>query len=362
MYHTLLLTVLLFVQVLVQIPVPVEYKYSYKVYKYKYQNVPTEAELPGRNLTTGTGSSNHTLCARQVYDMLVPEGQLCYRTSAVKSTGTKAVTKYDLYKTVCEEMKASVQLLLCGDSTLRNKYEYFKSHQKSTVLNNHCTKLCRVTACYLPRSVTHKVGELSSGISYLFKAASDPLVTPDFTIAVINVGLHHLHLFPVRNIFSSTVEDLEENLRRDLRLCHRFLSKFAQNPFIFYKMTNAICHENFVNPYAEAITRWAEPASNHTDCYAHARRVLNATEDKAADTCERLPFNNNGVNNVNLIASNAIRTLNRTLMLDDYTLTRDRCACSGVGDGRHYGPLVPLWWQLSLKIVNMCVLNTLKIR
>ena len=65
-------------------------------------------------------------------------------------------------------------------------------------------------------------------------------------------------------------------------------------------------------------------------------------------------FNNAGVQTVNEIALKVLKTFPEALILDDYALTFNRCTCTAMQDGRHYGPLIPIWWDFVLNILKSC--------
>ena len=295
-------------------------------------------------------TSKSQRCAYETYLEGVPNAQLCSRTSnkgsfQVSSTISKR-TRLD--KRICENGVETLYILF-GDSTLRNKYEYLATFGNSTAAK-YCVGVCETTVCYLQGT---NAAEKLFGHAIETNNLTSFIRRANKTIVILNFGLHHLHLWPARKFFSHTISSLERNIRSQLESIYLTLTK-APNKVVMYKMTNAICTDNFLGSYSNALMEWHDSTTHHRDCYAHVQRKLNVDLIEAEEICEHLTFNNTGVQTVNSIALKVLTTFPEALVLDDYALTFNRCTCTAMQDGRHYGPLIPIWWDFVLNILKSC--------
>ena len=295
-------------------------------------------------------------CTGKVFDENVPEGKLCYKLDREGSIG---VTSTVQHSPACPDTNGHVLVLLLGDSTLRNKYEYVKRTNGSHEVSPRCVQ-CGMTVCYASHTVLNKAGLTGQLIKEIL-AELPSLSNYTVSVPIVNFGLHHLHLSPARKVFVSSIPEFERVLREDVVLTSRAFDEFRQlSHATYFKLINHVCTDNFIGKYAETITRWKEPDtadSIRKECHISVQRELNITFSDAAAVCDRLTFDNVGVETINNIALEVARLSPHLHVIDDRKLTRDQCACSKVSDGRHYFPLVPLWWQSFQEVIRDCVMQ-----
>ena len=317
----------------------------------------TSELLKHQRISTRGGPSDMVSCAGKVFEGCVPEGELCYRKDHKTAVGVSSVRQSILAS--CPNTNSHVLVLLVGDSTLRNKWEYVKKINGSTEVSLRCVQ-CGMTVCYATHTILTKPGQTGVIIKGLLTELPS-LSTYTVSVTVINFGLHHLHLYPARNIFRTSVPEFERLLREDVVLTSHILNgSYAWNPFIYFKLINDICTDNFIGEYAETHARWIAHAaadSIRDNCYARVQKEINTTSSDSAAVCEKLTFDSTGVGTINTIALRVAQGSSHLRVLDDRKLTRDRCACSSISDGRHYAPLVPLWWHSFQEVIEGCVLQ-----
>lgn len=171
-------------------------------------------------------------------------------------------------------------VLLLGDSTLRNKWEYVKGIDGSATVSSHCVR-CGMMICYREHAELrnpHMSGELIKGILKNLPNLS----TYTVAVTLINFGLHHLHLYPARKVFHASIPAFERSLREHVVLTSRTVSAAGNwKHSIYFKLIDAICTDNFVGEYAHAFVRWRTPTNAdliRDHCCAHVQNQLNITK------------------------------------------------------------------------------------
>ena len=309
---------------------------------------------PYAHVNTHTLEVQTESCARRIFERHNPQGKLCYRESDKAVRLIPSVQQ--AVRASCPPTNAHVIVLLLGDSTLRNKWEYIKERNGSTIVSANCVR-CGMTVCYSSHAVLRTPRESGDLIESILK---DLPRSSTYTVAVrvINFGLHHLHLYPARNVTLTPVSELEHLLQEDVILTSRTLSAArAWKHFTYFKLINNICTDNFVGEYASTLARWEVPVAHDSirdDCYRHFQRTQNFTRIDSVDACEKLVFNSTGVDTLNSMALRVAKRSSHLRILNDLKLTADRCTCSTLRDGRHYPPLVPLWWQSFEEVIERC--------
>lgn len=81
---------------------------------------------------------------------------------------------------------------------------------------------------------------------------------------------------------------------------------------------------------------------------SHSHSYMNR-DPYATMMCKRSSFTDDGVREMNFRALVSLRP--EVMILDSYTLTKDKCGCSNISDGRHYHPLTPAWWAVISNII-----------
>jgi len=213
----------------------------------------------------------------------------------------------------------------------------------------------------------NKAGELPN-VEILLKHITQYLQGhPD--IIVTNFGLHGLHLLPARR--AAVQIDFEPKLIKHFHLLNRLMPKTR----IFYKLTNSICSDLFVGDYADALSDWRVQGGvalkGRLACieqitgyisdpaivpHEHLRYITDGIENitiTSGRLCDQLLFDDAGVLYYNSIAYRVVRLFPKVRLLDSYSLTKNKCNCSTRSDGRHYGPLIPVWWETFLEAYSI---------
>ncbi|KAI8110850.1 hypothetical protein M9434_004424 [Picochlorum sp. BPE23] len=258
---------------------------------------------------------------------------------------------------------AQTEVFLLGDSTVRNKF-------------GHLDKLVNSSSCDIPYQV-RVIDRHRSSCTNVFgtRFYYEPVMTAKELVAaldhleeywlgfdgnlviIFNVGLHELHLYPVRKIDMDL--DIVDNLQTSVRSLRNISEQRDGQTEILLKLTNHICSDKFYGDYSNALAQWhKDSTSAHQMCLDNILErfpyVASGQESKemAYYICETMIFDNVGVRSINGLLLDAVKDSD-IKVLDSYEMTQWFCKCTSNGDGRHYGPIVPLWWASTLSSIEL---------
>lgn len=251
------------------------------------------------------------------------------------------------------------EVFLIGDSTLRNKFDYLAKQDCNNIPypprkigphKSRCTDVFGIRFYYEPVMTARQLVDATKYLEEYWLSARGSL------FLIFNVGLHELHLYPVRN--TSMDLYLVENLQESVARLQNISEGRQGHTQIGLKLTNHICSENFIGDYAKYLNEWHNNATAARKmCMQNvikrfpAASSVSEFREMSYYLCETMIFDNIGVHSINGLLLNAIKETD-FLIFDSYEMTRWFCRCSARGDGRHYHSTVPLWWLSTLSTIS----------
>jgi hypothetical protein len=148
---------------------------------------------------------------------------------------------------------------------------------------------------------------------------------------------------------------------------------------VVFATCQGMCEENITPPYSELMPAWTGPNTTLLDgctsdtmqrlsAQGYTHTSLGSSSEQAftalvAELCRSATFDNKGIKYLNRKAAGAFKGFRDKLTaagnsmdwlheLDFYMLTHKQCWASGLGDGRHFLPLVPHQVQAMLHMIS----------
>lgn len=207
---------------------------------------------------------------------------------------------------------SKINIVFVGDSTIYNKHRYL---HEVWALAEQCNG-----ASDAPGVCMRRMYNRSCPLPHTLQPAVD--------VVVFGWGLGSLHLHPVRTAVPPNVDVAAHHLW--LKDCVRDLSAAYPNAVVVLKLTNHVCQQRFRPPYDVAARRW-----NPRNDVVPLSALAHPTDSKYL-----MQFTSVGTQTLNALEDDVQTFAPKTLLADSQT-SGETCACTGLGDGRHYAPLVP---------------------
>lgn len=222
-----------------------------------------------------------------------------------------------------------------GDSTVqrlarRSGLHHFGCRQVSTTTHETTVRTSRGPNLYYhQRAYRDEFQDLDYGHK---REQKHKLILANFD------GLHSLSLMPVRNFSmmhngQTLFHGFDDFVRYQLRKIEQ-----VDNAHLIVVNTNSIAHHRYEGTYAHAVHKYQ---ANNT----HYAQVCSETTGFNTGDCLHSVFTDHGARWINQrLSKHTFPSTSK--FIDAYYLTHGRGYLSGMGDGRHYPPLMPL------KVVN----------
>lgn len=228
---------------------------------------------------------------------------------------TRALTKTHLWPSL-HTLSAAIEFykrrntVFVGDSTVYNKFRYL--HEVWAV-PQQCDG-----ASYTPGVCMKRMYNQSCPLPHAPQRGVDAVV--------FGWGLWSLHLHPVRAAVPPDVNVATHYFW--LKKCVEDLGAAYPNAAVVLKMTNYICQQRFQVPYSQAARRW------------NPRDEAVPRPFRPSDSEYLMQLTSVGTQTLNSLEDDVQAFIPTVVLVDSHT-SNNTCACTGLGDGRHYVPLVP---------------------